>query len=52
MLHLLQFRLDIGKVFFTESVAGHWNRLPRKAVMAPGLSELKEHLDNALSYAV
>ncbi|KAK4815850.1 hypothetical protein QYF61_008453 [Mycteria americana] len=45
-----KLRLDIRKRFFTERVAGHWNRLPREVVMAPSLSEFKEHLDNTLSH--
>ncbi|KFQ58028.1 hypothetical protein N334_01563, partial [Pelecanus crispus] len=44
-LHREKFRLDIRKRFFTERVLGHWNRLPREVVMAPSLSEFKEHLD-------
>lgn len=28
---------------------GHWNRLPRDMVIPPVLTELKKHLDNALS---
>ncbi|KFO04291.1 hypothetical protein N312_03945, partial [Balearica regulorum gibbericeps] len=40
------------KGFFTETVVGHWNRLPRAVVMAPSLSEFKEHLDDALSHTV
>ena len=44
--------MDIRKRFVTERVAGHWNRLPREAVMAPSLSEFKEHLHNALSHMV
>ena len=47
-----KFRLDIRKRFFTERVVGHWNRLPREVVMAPSLSEFKEHLDNAFSHMV
>ena len=44
--------MDIRERFFTERVVGHWNRLPREMVMAPSLSEFKEHLDDALSYMV
>ena len=47
-----KFRLDIRKRFFTERVVSHWNRLPREVVMAPSLSEFKEHLDNSLSHMV
>lgn len=34
--------------FFTDRVVKHWNKLPRKVVMAPGLSVLKKRLDSAL----
>jgi len=51
-LHQGKFRLDIRKRFFTERVVGHWNRLLSEVVMAPNLSEFKEHLDNALSHMV
>jgi len=45
-------RLDISKRLFTERVVGHWNRLPRELVVAPSLSEFKEHVDDALSHVV
>jgi len=51
-LRQVKFRSGIRKRFFTERVAGLWNRLPRAVVMSPSLSELKEHLDNALSQMV
>jgi len=51
-LHQGKFRLDIRKRFFNERVVGHWNRLARKAVKAPSLSEFKGHLDNALGHIV
>jgi len=47
-----KFRLDIRRKFFSERVVSHRNRLPREAVMTPSLSELKEHLDDALSHMV
>jgi len=43
-----KFRLDISKRIFTERVTSHWNSLPREVVMAPSLSEFKEHLDDGL----
>lgn len=52
-LSCIKVRSDwtLGKVL-TESVFGHCNRLSRGLVMASSLSELKEHLDNALSHMV
>ncbi|KAK4816262.1 hypothetical protein QYF61_013896 [Mycteria americana] len=38
------------KMFFTERVVGHWNRLPREVVTAPRLSEFKERVDNTFSH--
>ncbi|KAJ7402364.1 hypothetical protein BTVI_87189 [Pitangus sulphuratus] len=46
------FRLDIRKMFFTQRVVGHWKRLPREVVMTPSLTEIKEHLDNAVRHIV
>jgi len=40
------------KRFFIENVVGHWNRLLRKVVMAPRLSEFKKHLDGTFSHMV
>jgi len=42
----------LKKRLFTERVASPWNRLPKEVVRAPGLSELMEHLDDALSQMV
>ncbi|KAJ7402862.1 hypothetical protein BTVI_82713 [Pitangus sulphuratus] len=47
-----RFGLDIRKRFFTQGVVGHWNRLPRKAVTAPSLTEYKKCLDDALRLMV
>ncbi|KFW68947.1 hypothetical protein AS28_12452, partial [Pygoscelis adeliae] len=47
-----RFRLDIRKKFFTMSVVGHWNRLPREVVDAPSLEVFKVRLDGALSKLV
>jgi len=47
-----KFRLDIRKKFFTESVVGHWNRVPREVVAAPSPSEFKERLEDTLSHMV
>ena len=43
-----RFRLYIKKRFFTQRVAGHWNRLPREVIMAPSLTEFWKCLDSAL----
>lgn len=43
---------DIGGRIFAQRVVGHLNRLPRKMVMTPCLTEFKEHLDNVVSHMV
>ncbi|PKU32356.1 cd99 antigen-like [Limosa lapponica baueri] len=48
----VMFRLDMRKMFFTESMVGHWNRLSMIVVMAPTLSEIKEHVDDTISHMV
>ena len=47
-----RFRLGIRKMFFTQRVVEHWNRLPTEVVTAPSLMLFKKHLDNALRYMV
>lgn len=45
-----KFRLGIRKIFFTERVVRHWNKLSR--VMASSLLEAKGCLNNAFSHMV
>ncbi|KGL79140.1 hypothetical protein N309_07974, partial [Tinamus guttatus] len=42
-----RFRLDI-RIFCTERIVKHWNRLPREAVESPSLAALKKRVDEAL----
>jgi len=37
------------KLFFTERVVRHWNRLPEEAIHVPSLETLKVRLAGALS---
>lgn len=46
---LCDFRLDIGKHFFTKRVVRHWTRLPEGVDNAPGLSLFERFLDNAFN---
>lgn len=45
-----KFRLDIRKIFFTEKVVRHWNKLSR--AMASSLLEAKGCLNNAFNHMV
>ena len=44
--------MDISKKFFTERVARHWNRLPRKVVQLPYLEGFKKSVDVVLKVMV
>jgi len=44
--------LDIRRKFFTQSLATHWNRLPKEVVDAPSLEAFKARLDMALGSLV
>ena len=47
-----RFRLDIRRIFFTQRVVSHWNRLPKEALDAPTLEAFKARLDVALGSLV
>ena len=44
----VSFRLGISKNFFSERVAVHWDRLPRKVLESPSLEVCKERVDASL----
>lgn len=47
-----KFRLDLRKKFFTVSVVGHRNKLPREAVDVPSLEVFKGRQDDTLNNLV
>jgi len=47
-----RFRLDIRRMFFTQRVVRHWNRLPKEVVDAPSEEAFKARLDVSLGSLV
>ena len=47
-----RFRLGIRRMFFTQRVVTHWNRLLKEVVDAPSLEAFKAGLDVALGSLV
>lgn len=48
MLHQEEFALDMTKIFFTQRVVKHWNRLSSEVVQLPSQEVLKKGVDVAL----
>jgi len=42
----------IRERFFTESVVGHWSRLPRVVITMPVLPELQKHFNITQKYGL
>lgn len=51
-LHHGMFRLDTRKKFFIEMMVKHWNKVPRKALTAPGLKVFNKELEKPCRYVV
>uniref|UniRef100_A0A663LK86 Uncharacterized protein n=1 Tax=Athene cunicularia TaxID=194338 RepID=A0A663LK86_ATHCN len=45
-------KMYFSKIFFTERVVSHWAMLPKEVVTAPSLSELRKHLNDAISHMI
>lgn len=51
-LHQWNFRWDLRKRFFTETIVGYRSSLPGEVVRVPTLPDLEKHLDKAFRHIV
>lgn len=51
-MHQEKFRVSTRKRFLTQRVLDQWNGVLWEVVIAPSLTEFKEHLDEAFSHII